>query len=984
MRFHANLAFLSKFQQRFVVLLKAVVVPKERARVAFETETRHRVDPGLVEHLRGNLYRTRIYPLPPEGERRIRLTYTTPLATAPNGDAALPLPLPRETIAKLDVRIDVTAADGTANDAAPRIGGLGETRFEKAEQRWRAEFSVENTTPEEDILVALPRLPDAFHRIERDAAGHDHFMITDLAPAAKRAAAGPVEMIHVLWDASRSRAGADLGKELALLSQLAAKTFHLTVFRDVPEPAREFHSADDLVAAVKRAPCDGGTDLAALAAALRGSDAPAGEGVRTLLFSDGFDTLSGQASAFEGISPIAIVSQPTADREALRQTCGGSLIDLRTTDPEAARAEIENPSVRVTGLRGTGVAEVQGIGQPAGGRVRLLGRLTAPEAEVRVVYADGSQSDPFVLRKSGATNGGVLSTAWAAARVNQLTPRADDFEDELLALGRTHGLVSPVTSLIVLESLDQWVRHEIEPPATLPEMCRRWRETMKRRSGGDVADQSQRLERVVALWEQRVEWWKTDFSKGVVAGNASGGVPEEEEGQAVPAARAVGRADPFAASDSSAHALRAGRSIGSSGGGGFGAVDPFASASPAEAAGGSDASRHASIKIKPWNPDTPYLETIRAAAPDARYDAYLAERENWTQSPAFFLDCAEVFYRDGHEALGRRVLTNLAEFRIEDAGLLRVLARRLRQAGDLDLAVVILRRVTGLRPEEPQSFRDLALVLAERGRGRFSASEADLEEAMRLFLRVALGDWNRHGDSTAVFALEELNALIAWIERRTWTRKWTDSEKPHIPEFDERLRANLDTDVRIVMSWDADATDIDLHVIEPGGEEAYYGHNRTRRGGLVSRDITDGYGPEEYLIHAAPDGDYAILANYYGSRQQTVVGPATITATVFTNWARADEARRTLTVRLDEPKEKVEVGTITFTRGESGAAPADLELGMSRDQVISLLGEPEDADATPLRYPSPSKTLRVFFDDDGALIRVTETLPGGAETLILQ
>jgi hypothetical protein len=28
--------------------------------------------------------------------------------------------------------------------------------------------------------------------------------------------------------------------------------------------------------------------------------------------------------------------------------------------------------------------------------------------------------------------------------------------------------------------------------------------------------------------------------------------------------------------------------------------------------------------------------------------------------------------------------------------------------------------------------------------------------------------------------------------------------------------------------------------------------------------------------------------------------------------------------------------------------------------------------------------LRVFFDDDGALIRVTETLSGGAETLILQ
>jgi hypothetical protein len=78
-------------------LVEGVVVTKERARVAFETETRRNVDPGLVEHVQGNLYRTRIYPLPAKGERRIRLTYTTPLATAPNGDAALLLPMPRES-----------------------------------------------------------------------------------------------------------------------------------------------------------------------------------------------------------------------------------------------------------------------------------------------------------------------------------------------------------------------------------------------------------------------------------------------------------------------------------------------------------------------------------------------------------------------------------------------------------------------------------------------------------------------------------------------------------------------------------------------------------------------------------------------------------------------------------------------------------------------------------------------------------------------
>ena len=943
------------------VLVDGVVVTKERARVAFETETRRNVDPGLVEHIQGNLYRTRIYPLPAKGERRIRLTYTTPLATAPNGDAALLLPMPREEIAKLSVTIEVAAPDGTA----PEIGGLGDARFAKAEKIWRVESSSENTKPGEDILVALPKLPASFHRIERDAAGTHRFMITAMAPLVRREPAA-TRLIHVLWDASGSRAGADLTKEFALLGKTKATGYTLTIFRDAPETAREFASVEELIAAIKEAPFDGGTDMAALAAAVRKQ--PTQDRSHTLLFTDGFDTLSGETLEFAGGTPIAIVSQTVANREALRQACAGALIDLQTTEPAAAWAEIENPSARVTGLKGTGVANVQGIGQPANGRISLLGELTEAEATVRILYADGSESEPFKLRRDDATEGTVLTTAWASARVNQLAPRADEFGDELLALGRAYGLVSPATSLIVLETLDQWVRHEIEPPASLPDMREQWRRAMKGRSNSN--EPTQRLEHIVQLWKQRVEWWKSDFSKAKVVKtgkNEGGPVDAFSDGGEGRNNLSPGRAAP-------APAARAPRELSESangGGGGFGREE----AKKTEA--GED-SPSASIEIKPWSPDTPYLKAIRTAKDGLRYAAYLGEREKFAQSPAFFLDCAGVFYQDGKKALARRILTNLAELRIEDPGLLRVLAWRLQEAGELDPAVVILRRVAKLRPEEPQSFRDLALALAERG--RTNETKADLEEAMGLFLKVALGTWGRHGESIPLFALEEMNALIAWVDRQ----EWPEAKKPEIPEFDKRLKDNLDTDIRIVMSWDADATDMDLHVMEPGGEEAYYGHNRTARGGLVSDDITDGYGPEEYLMRKAPAGDYAISTNYFGSRQQTVVGPATVTATVFTNWGRANEKRQVLTIRLDKEKEKVDIGTITFGGGEPTSGAKKLQVGMARKEVIAILGKPTDPSANPLEYKDGAKTLKVFFRKKKGLVRVTETLPGGTETIILQ
>ncbi len=80
---------------------------------------------------------------------------------------------------------------------------------------------------------------------------------------------------------------------------------------------------------------------------------------------------------------------------------------------------------------------------------------------------------------------------------------------------------------MVLESLEQYVQHHIEPPATLPELRaayqrriaeeKRRADEEKRRAGttpqqaGD--DRHNKIEEVVRLWDARVKWWETDFSR---------------------------------------------------------------------------------------------------------------------------------------------------------------------------------------------------------------------------------------------------------------------------------------------------------------------------------------------------------------------------------------------------------------------------------------------------------------------------------------
>jgi hypothetical protein len=55
---------------------EGVVVDKETARVAFEETSRRQIDPGLAELTAGNVFRTRLYPIPANGSKRVRLHWS--------------------------------------------------------------------------------------------------------------------------------------------------------------------------------------------------------------------------------------------------------------------------------------------------------------------------------------------------------------------------------------------------------------------------------------------------------------------------------------------------------------------------------------------------------------------------------------------------------------------------------------------------------------------------------------------------------------------------------------------------------------------------------------------------------------------------------------------------------------------------------------------------------------------------------------------
>jgi hypothetical protein len=296
------------------------------------------------------------------------------------------------------------------------------------------------------------------------------------------------------------------------------------------------------------------------------------------------------------------------------------------------------------------------------------------------------------------------------------------------------------------------------------------------------------------------------------------------------------------------------------------------------------------ITLQHWDAKAGYLDRLRRAAPENRYSIYREERADHLLQPGFFLDVAEFFFQEKESALALRILSNLAELQLDDPALLRVLAHRLVQADRPELALPLFEQVLKMRPEEPQSRRDLALVCT---------ALKQHQRAVDLLWEVVAQAWDGRFPEIEMIALGELNSIVA-----------TCGEKLDLSRIDARFLKNLPVGLRVILTWDTDACDIDLWVNDPNGEQAIYSHPRTVQGGRMSRDFTGGYGPEEFLLRNPKPGKYGIKINYYGDRRQSALGPVTAQIRLITGFGTAAEKEQRLTLRLSEKQETMPVGEI--------------------------------------------------------------------------
>lgn len=872
-------------------LLDGVLMDHLKARRTFDSKVREGIDPGLAEVSRDNLFSTRVFPIPSEGERTIQLRFSAPIHPVRG------LVIPLETgYAVGQFRVSVTS---TSLFERPKISLPNDLEPHWQDLRYTDRVAAAMFGQELDgELRVAPVRPRHTALVTTHPNGEKRLHIVDEAPRiAKGREAG--KRLRVYWDRSLSRRDQDTDAERSLLARHIESTkpssIDLVVFNSSGAGVQRL-TAGNLDEVLKRVVYRGGTSFAVL----EELDVPPAD--QCLLFTDGVVTIDARADFEPGCEVYALTSADDADRGFLQRLTGNAAAVLRVGQQEDQEI--------LARLRGSGPRVVRAYssdGHPLeftsldGGEKGWSVITEVPSSGAVILQVAGIRDQLVEARYSPVVSRAAFAAAgalWAADAAAKLAAE-DGAHAAFVDLSRRFSVASPLMSFLVLESASDYVDAGIALPANATASMRElYREALAEAEEEKKAARENRLELVAEQWQEAVQWWNTSFDP-----QARKPVPEPKAIlPGLPAPAAVQSA-PQGAADTRVHAeasMRASESVT--------AFDNDAeqimvtgvraSMYPAEADMRSpNTAADVEVKLAKWDIERPYLKAVDAAAP-ADVDGVIAAQEReYGSLPAFYFDVAEWLRRHERASDAEEMLLSALELPVANEETSAMVAERLQRHGSQDRAIWLLQRAADSVDYLPQPKRSLALALARRAAmPRAVNARADMERAVALLQEVIMTPWESDYDGVELVALMEINALLPRA-RALGLRK---------SPLDERLRALLDVDLRIVIEWNTLATDMDLWVDEPNGERAIYSNQRTAIGGRLSNDMTEGLGPEEYLLRRAAKGEYQVRVNVYDTDAINPNGTTVVTARLYRNFGRAQQSEETMEMEM-KPGDEGEV-----------------------------------------------------------------------------
>ncbi len=919
-------------------MIDGVLAGRDQAREAYQRRVVQRIDPGLAEVDTADRFSTRVFPIRARGSRTIRLRMASPVD--PRTGFALPMQ-PAGRVGQLSIRVSGEGAAAARLPAARGLawrsdaGGQSAGGQSAGGQSTAGQLAEAQGVALSGVLAIPAAVPAGTLLVSRHANGQAFFTLDDVLPRFAGAATGAAP-VHILFDRSASRLDSDMAAEAALIDAALADAGNppVTLVMFDSDDAT-IHAGLDragvarMLAAVE---LGGGTSFGHLARALDAAGMPAG--ATCLLVTDGLNSIDARQDVTLPCRTHVIASGRNLDRGWLQNiaaTSGGAYVEVGAMTRGAALAALRSGAGdlgRVTDGAGNAIPILR---LPAGeGRYRIVGPM--PE-DGTVALREGDR----VMRSytpagvaAGASGPGAL---WAARR---LAVQANDLPTaQLVDFARRYSVASPLASFIVLEAPADYVEANIPPPESYPKPLRdQWEAMAAQQRTALDAQQAQRLTQVTGAWQGVVGWWGRDWSQAA---------PDQDEQQRdrqstservgpprltpppplgappppppppppsppPPPQASVAPVVEAAEGDAAQIIVSGSRSA-------SGEVAAEAAA-VTDAEPGAAAGPVGTIEVPEFDSNRPWIVALDGAGSGWPAALQRLLREHG-RLPIFWLDVAEWHHRAGRTVEARRAAMAALEAPSRDNQTLSIVAARLQRYGALDRAIWLLDRLVDREIERPQPLRTLAMALMDRAllherAGRRDAASADLRRAITLLADAVLKVRRESYQGFEQTALMEANLAVARYRA-------LGGQDHDLPAGLVRL---LDTDIRIVMEWNTPRTDLDLWITQPDGQRVGYSSRLSSNGGRLTADVTNGFGPEEFMLRRAMPGRYTIEANVFAGDRANPNGPSRLAVRIIRNFGRADQAEELLDIEMLPERQGMQpLGSITIAPSNAPTAP---------------------------------------------------------------
>lgn len=871
---------------------EGVVVEKSKATQAYEAITRRNVDPGIVEVSQGNNFKARVYPIPAKGYKKAIIAFEHELQDNEKEYLyQLPLNL-KNKLEQFSTKVEVVLNKPKALKSDNTLINLD---FTNVRNSYISKYKAEDIVLDTRLAFLVPKSQKTKTVLTyKGKQSPDNYFYFNFTPKAEERVKAKPNKIAVVWDESASGLNRDIEKDIEILqnyiSWIGNAQLELITFSNTVHSISNFNAKNGLCEGIinqlANRNYDGATNIGTI-------DFEKIDVDEIVIFSDGISNFGSFQSFNTKAKIIAINSANIADHNFLNKLAvesNGLYINttslqnneiqrlLTTKQKQFISAEYDFNNIKEVYPK---------YGQIVKKDFSFAGK--AEGAKNKIVLNFGyaneiTESKTIIVDNSQRIDQSIGERIWAQKKLKYLLVNGEE-EEEVSAHGKKYQLVTPQTSLIILDEVNDYMQYDIIPPASL---LKEFNQLKAQKAKNTEQSYSAKIDRICRDFKSDIKWWESakDYRNKPKLSNKkekSQIIFEDEEMEEVVTV-AYSMVEPPSVTE---HLNIVENDI-----------ELLDNLDVVKSDKGHS-SYSSSLNISKWESNAEYMSDIKAVDPVDLYEKYLELKPANRKNPSFYFDVATYMFQKKQREDGLRVISNLAELELENAELLRSLGRILSENEFYEEAIYIFKRVLKLRPFEPHSVIDLGLTYNEM---------EEYQQAIVYLYKVIDTNWNfdvnSRFPSIELITLHDINNII-------YHRK----DSLDYSFINECFIKNMPLDIRIVIDWDANETDIDLHTNDPWEEKCSYQNKETTIGGIISNDITQGYGPEEFRLKHAIEGKYEIKVHFYGSQKQSSIGNVTVRAYVYTNFGNEKEEKQTLTLQLEPDKKGMySIGNIEFKK----------------------------------------------------------------------